>query len=224
MFTHHFACRRHKHIQSFATCSITYCECSSVRLNCSHCLLMYDRLLTFSFSDTAAFAYGKAPRLCVHHRVPFAGVTRDPLRQTPRSQYRSTSRCYRCASHNGGQSSPPPAPPPDPDAAPHAVAEWARAIFLSEVEKADDRINLAKVGLLISLEEEAAAQAHRADNDPTALLPDLLVLRRQLARFVNAAVMQNVCQSRRRTQGADVLLPCCMGLTCQLLTLYCCAT
>ena len=143
---------------------------------------MYDRLLTFSFCDTA-FACGTAPRVCVRNRVPFAGVRRDPLRQAPRSQYRRTSRCCRCASRNGGESVTP-APPPDPDAAPHAVAEWARAVFLSEVAKADNRINLAKVGLLISLEEEAAAQAHRAANDPTALLPDLLVLRRQLARLL----------------------------------------
>lgn len=160
------------------------CRHFSDRLNCTHCILMFDRLLTFPFSDSAAFACGKAPRLCVCNRVRFAGVTRDPLRQSHRSQYRSTSRRCGCASHNGGQASTP-APPPDPDAAPHAVAEWARAVFLSEVAEADDRINLAKVGLLISLEEEAAAQAHRAANDPTAVLADLLVLRRQLARLLH---------------------------------------
>lgn len=95
------------------------------------------------------------------------------------------------------------------------MAEWARAIFLSEVAKTDDRINLAKVGLLISLEEEAAAQAHRAANDPTALLPDLLVLRRQLARLL-CWIYRVVCtpQSSRGTYEADRLLQCCMGLQC----------
>lgn len=88
----------------------------------------------------------------------------------------------RVVSSGVGPSAPPP--PPNPDASPGAVAEWARATFLAAIEAPEDQINLAKVGLLISLEEEAAAQAHRATNDPAALLPDLQILRGHLFRGI----------------------------------------
>jgi hypothetical protein len=173
-----------------ASCHRRTTHCSD-SLGATHCTLMYDRLLRSSFCSTAGFACGEAPRLAVCNRLPFAGVKAEHPQRNNHPHRHSTLRRLRCksASGNGGRSSALPPPPPDPDAAPDAVAEWARAIFLSEVALPDDRMNLAKVGLLISLEEEAAAQAHRAANDPTILLPDLLVLRRQLARLAGCILL-----------------------------------
>jgi hypothetical protein len=157
-------------------------------LSTTHSTLMCNRLLTLSLSHFTACACRRPPRYSVRNRAPFAGVRADCSQH--RNQLHRRSSRLRCgaASNSGGQSAGLPPPPPDPDAAPDAVAEWARAIFLSEVAQPDDRINLAKVGLLISLEEEAAAQAHRAANDPTTLLPDLLILRRQLARYTEGCL------------------------------------
>lgn len=97
-------------------------------------------------------------------------------------QRRSFSPALRPRGVSNGAGPTAPPPPPNPDASPGAVAEWARATFLAALQSPEDQINLAKVGLLISLEEEAAAQAHRAANDPTALLPDLQILRNHLFR------------------------------------------
>ncbi len=107
-------------------------------------------------------------------RVP---VSRHKVKFRRRSD--RASGC--CALLNSGSPHQPP-PLPDPDAPPDEVARWARATFAAAVAGPDDVINLAKVGLLISLEEEAAAQAYRAECDPTALLRDLRAVRAQFSR------------------------------------------
>ena len=73
------------------------------------------------------------------------------------------------------------------DAAPEDIARWARAEFLATVTGPERHFNLAKAGLLISLEEEAAVQAYRASTPQQGgasvhLLPDYRALREQLAR------------------------------------------
>lgn len=138
---------------------------------------MYGRALILPVNSTAALTSSAAPPLLFRDRAAPASVKAGFLHRVIHFGRRSDAfRCQAASKYS------PLTPPQHPDASPDAVAEWARATFLSAVTETDDRINLAKVGLLISLEEEAAARAHRAANDQTALLPDLFVLRSQLAR------------------------------------------
>lgn len=145
---------------------------------------MYGRALRLPAISAAALPSRAGPFSQPCDRAARVGAKYNYLQCLTNLTRHGHPTCICSVSNGAGAASAPP-PPRDPDSSPDAVAEWARATFLSAVTETDEQINLAKVGLLISLEEEAAAQAHRATNDRSAVLPDLLVLRNHLARCIS---------------------------------------